>query len=67
VVKALGGPVGVYLRQVEVLADGRGKPLVVLHGPARERAAGLGLRELAVSLSHSREYAIAVAAGDTKK
>ncbi len=62
--KALGtGLVGVSWREMEVLADKRGKPLVCLHARAADRAAALGLAELAISLSHSREYAVAVVVG----
>jgi holo-[acyl-carrier protein] synthase len=62
--KALGtGLVGVSWPEMEVLADMRGKPLVHLHGRAAHRAAALGLAELAVSLSHSRDYAVAVVVG----
>jgi holo-[acyl-carrier protein] synthase len=58
--KALGtGLRGIIWREMEVLADARGKPLIRLHGRARKRAEQLGLDEFAVSLSHSREYAIA--------
>ena len=62
--KALGtGLMGVSWREMEVLADMRGKPLVRLHGRAADRAAALGLGDLAVSLSHSRDYAVAVVVG----
>lgn len=58
--KALGtGLRGISWRDVEVLPDPRGKPLVFLHGRARERADRLGLTHFAVSLSHSREFAVA--------
>lgn len=58
--KALGtGLWGVSWREMEILADRRGKPLVYLHGRAAERAASLGLTQFAISLSHSREYAVA--------
>ena len=58
--KALGtGLRGVRWREIEVLPDRRGKPLVRLHGRARQRAQELGLDEFAISLSHSRRYAIA--------
>ena len=50
---------GVRWRDVEVTGDARGKPLVRLYGRAAERAAELGLTEWAVSLSHTREHAIA--------
>jgi len=64
--KALGtGLRGIAWREMEILGDERGKPLVCLHGRARARAEELGLSEFAVSLSHSRDYAVAfvVAAG----
>ncbi len=50
---------GVRWREVEVLGDWRGRPEVFLHGRAAERAAELGLTEWAISLSHTREYAVA--------
>ncbi len=50
---------GIRWREVEVLGDRRGRPEVYLHGRAAERAAELGLTEWAVSLSHTREYAVA--------
>lgn len=58
--KALGtGLRGVKWREMEVLSDARGKPVVRLHGRARKRAEEIGLDEFAISLSHSRRYAIA--------
>jgi len=60
VMKALGtGRKGVSWRDVEILPDRRKAPLVFLHGRARRRARRLGLGELAISLSHSRHYAVA--------
>jgi holo-[acyl-carrier protein] synthase len=65
VAKALGVGVrmmareGIKWQEVEVIGDRRGKPLIRLHGHAAERAAELGLTEWAVSLSHTREHAIA--------
>jgi holo-[acyl-carrier protein] synthase len=43
--------------EIEILRDRMGKPLVFLHGRARERATDLGITSLAVSLSHSRTMA----------
>jgi holo-[acyl-carrier protein] synthase len=58
--KALGtGLNGIRWREVEVMPDRRGKPLVYLYGRARERAESLGLTEFAISLTHARELAIA--------
>ncbi len=50
---------GIGWQDAEIVGDGRGKPLVRLHGRAAERADELGLTEWAVSLSHTREHAIA--------
>ena len=67
VIKALGKPTrGVSLREIEILSDPSGKPLVRLYGKAQNQAKGLGLDKLAISLSHSREYAIALVSGETK-
>ena len=62
--KALGtGVRGVGWREIEVLPDRRGKPLLFLYGKARARAQALGLTALDVSLSHSREFATATVVG----
>jgi holo-[acyl-carrier protein] synthase len=67
VIKALGKTTaGARLKDIEILADDKGKPLVNLYGEAQNQAKALGLDEIAVSLSHSKEYAIAVAIGNTK-
>jgi holo-[acyl-carrier protein] synthase len=61
VTKALGtGIRGLAWREMEILADPLGKPLVRLHGRARARATAIGLSLFAVSLSHSRDYAVAM-------
>ena len=67
VIKALGTQTkGITWREIEILSDPSGKPLVHLHGKAQVQASSLGLGELAISLSHSREYAIAFVIGETK-
>jgi holo-[acyl-carrier protein] synthase len=50
---------GIGWREAEIVGDSRGKPLVRLSGRAAERAGDLGLTEWAVSLSHTKEHAIA--------
>lgn len=58
--KALGtGLHGISWREVEVLPDPRGKPLVFLHGQARQRAEDLGLRDFAISITHTNDLAMA--------
>ena len=60
VMKALGtGTKGVGWREIEVLPMRSGKPLVFLHGRARRQAQKLGLEDFAISLSHSRDFAVA--------
>ena len=59
--KALGtGARSVAWRDIEVLPDRRGKPLVYLTGGAAQRAEVIGLDAIDVSLSHLAEFAIAV-------
>ena len=66
VMKVLGtGNRGVAWREVETLYHPSGKPYIVLHGRARAEAVKLGIVEIDVTLSHSREYATAVAIGVT--
>ena len=58
--KALGtGIRGVGWREIEVLPDRRGKPLVYLHGRAAARAAAIGLGQPEVSMTHSDLLALA--------
>ncbi len=65
VMKVLGtGYRGVGWHDIEILSDPRGKPVVYLHRRARERAETLGIRSVSVSLSDSKEYAVAVALGN---
>jgi len=67
VIKALGTQnKGISWREIEILPDPGGRPLVHLYGRAQKQANGLGLDKLAISLSHSKEYAIALVAGETK-
>lgn len=67
VMKALGtGARGVSWREIEILAEPSGKPLVRLYGKAQAHADGLGLGQLAISLSDSKEYAIAFVVGETR-
>jgi holo-[acyl-carrier protein] synthase len=58
--KALGtGVRGVGWRDIEILPDRRGKPLIYLHGRARKRAEAIGLGQPEVSLTHSEDMALA--------
>ena len=64
--KILGTDMGIGWKEIEILSDPAGKPLVHLHGKARSQANEMGLDNLAISLSHSREYAIALVIGEAK-
>lgn len=58
--KALGtGIVGIRWQEMEILPNRRGKPVLILHGRAAERARTLGLTSFSVSLTHSRTDAMA--------
>lgn len=66
VVKLLGAQTeGIAWKDIEILSSPGGKPLVYLYNKARNRAACLGLNGIAISLSHSRNCAIACAISDT--
>ena len=65
VMKVLGvGTWEVGWREIEVRSDNKGRPLVCLHGGARGHAEKIGLDGLDISLSHSRDYAIASVVGE---
>lgn len=66
VMKVLGtGSRGVAWREIETLYHPTGKPLIKLNGRAKKEADKLGIKEIDVSLSHSRYYATATAIGST--
>lgn len=50
---------GIGWHEVEVLSDALGKPTVTLSGRALDLAQEQGLQQWAISLSHSREHAVA--------
>jgi holo-[acyl-carrier protein] synthase len=60
--KVLGlGVRGIGWRDIEIVRLPTGQPDVRLHGRARSRGDQLGMGRIAVSISHEREYAVAVA------
>ena len=64
--KVLGtGARGVAWREIEILHHHSGKPFITLHNRAKKQAESMGIREIDISLSHSREYATATAIGVT--
>jgi holo-[acyl-carrier protein] synthase len=67
VMKALGtGARGISWREIEIDSESSGKPVVNLYGKAQVKAESLGLNELTISLSDSREYSIAFVVGEMK-
>lgn len=66
--KALGtGVRGVGWKDIEILRKRGAAPYIKLHGRALNRAEKMGLSELTLSLSHSKEFAVASVIGDSQK
>ena len=62
--KVLGlGVRGVGWREIEIVRLPTGQPAVRLHDRALRRADQLGMERVAVSISHERDYAVAIAFG----
>jgi holo-[acyl-carrier protein] synthase len=59
VIKTLKTEKAPPLKSIEILREVSGEPMVVLHGKAKESAEQQGIKEIRVSISHSREYATA--------
>jgi holo-[acyl-carrier protein] synthase len=59
VIKALGSP-RMALHEIRVARPEGERPRVELFGRARQRAEALGVKTIALSLSHARAYAVAV-------
>ena len=68
VLRALGTGMrpGIRWRDIEIVNDERGAPIVILHGGARELLERAGAKRVHVALSHSRNVAVAhaIAEGD---
>jgi len=52
--------------EIEILSDSLGKPLVTLHGKARDIADDLGVINLEVTMSHSKDNALAFCVAERK-
>ncbi|MBU88395.1 MAG: holo-[acyl-carrier-protein] synthase [SAR202 cluster bacterium] len=64
--KALGtGIRGIPWRSIEVIRERGEAPTVLLHGPAKRKAEALGIVRFSLSLSHSKNIAIASVIGET--
>ena len=62
VFKALKGDwkSGIVWKEIEVVNEPRGNPVIALHGAAQKVCKSLGITELEVSISHTAESASAV-------
>lgn len=59
--KALGCGIGeIGWKDIEILADERGKPRLILHAAAQETAKQAGWISWSVSISHTRDHAVAM-------
>lgn len=59
--KALGTGIGdVGWQDIEILRSESGAPVLKLHGYAERLAVQMGLRNWSISLSHTREHAVAM-------
>ena len=64
VMKVLGtGGIGIAWREIEILTGDDGRPSIKLYGQALNKAAELNLKDVSVSLSDSKQHAVAVAIG----
>ena len=68
VMKSLGvGLSELSFKDIEILNDQSGKPGLTINQALFEKMQLIGLEEIALSISHSRDYAIAIAVGEGKK
>ncbi len=58
---------GISLKDLEILSSGSGEPELHLHGAAHTRYKELGVYDIALSISHEKEYAVAVCVLNTAK
>ncbi len=66
VMKALGtGNKDIAWHEIEILSDDEGQPIVHLHNKACHKADSFGLQGFAISLSHTRKYAVAFVVGES--
>ncbi len=59
--KVLGtGLRGVYFKEIEIIREKSGAPKIVLHKRARQKAKEKNLSDFEVSISHEKDFAIAM-------
>ena len=58
--KAFGTGIGdMAFKEIEVVRDERGKPDIILHGQAQLIAKKMNFKHIALSISHTKVYAVA--------
>lgn len=68
VMKALGtGIRGIGWKDIEIKRKRGSAPFIELHGRALKRSDQIGLHELALSLTHSQDFAVASVVGESEK
>lgn len=61
VAKAFGTGIGdISWKEIEILSDARGRPVLHLHGEAAKLAQRMGLTQWDISLTHTKDHASAV-------
>lgn len=66
VVKVFGtGFRGIEFQEIEVLRDELGKPYILLYGKAKEKQKELGISKLHVSITNTKQYAMAFVVGES--
>ena len=66
--KALGtGIIGISWKEIEILSNRRGKPVIYFHGKAKKRATDMKLRATDISITHLNSIAIVIVVGISEK
>ena len=65
--KALGTGIGkdAALQDLEVVNEENGSPKLILHGDAKDFAKGQGIAHVLISLTHTKDHAVANAVAET--
>ena len=67
VVKVFGtGFRGIEPKEIEVLRDEQGKPYVNLHGQAKKMQQKLGITNIQVSITNTKQYAVSFVIGESE-
>lgn len=53
-------------KEIEIVKEKTGKPFVILHGNAKKAAEDMGITDIHLSISHSKDNAVAFAVAEKK-